>query len=352
MNVTFSRFAHAAMAALMAGSLAACGGGSSGGVNVGGGGGGTQPPCVSTQGGGSGFALGSCLATHTSVFQPVVAGVIVTAGVTAFPSEDGFLLSLTFPAALALMDEATIGFTKDNQPPSSERNIVGVLRGQAYERPLNTQLTPPYVALTDFHRNWTYTANPVTDPPLLQMSHASFGTWEKFAGSTTNDGFLGVWYAQRGNQANKDTWPISGADTTYLGVAVGVIAPDDYPAAALDQPYGFSAPVSITVDGTGRIRAGEIGPMTIRYGSSLTPSTVLIRPILLSAGGGSTKGMTTGTLFTTPAGTDMNLTAGDYQANYFDFPTASGAELAGQLRFKTDKGLVGIASFGTVRQQP
>ncbi len=349
MNVTFSRFAHAAMAALMAGSLAACGGGSSGGVDVGGGGGGTQPPCVSTQGGGSGFALGSCLATHTSVFQPIVAGVQVNAA--SVPGQDGFVLSLSFPAALASMDEAAIGFTAANQPPSDERNIVGVLRGQAYESPLNAQLTPPYVALTDFHRNWTYTANPVTDTPLLQMSHASFGTWEKFPGSTTNDGFLGVWYAPR-DLANDYTWP-SGA-ATYLGVAVGVIAPDGSSGAALDQPYGFSAQVSITVDGTGRIAGGQLDSMKIRYrsGGGWAVADILIRPILLSPGVGPSApaSTTTGTLSTVPAGTDMNLTGGDYQANYIAFASPQGAELAGQLRFRTDRGLVGIASFGTVRQ--
>lgn len=346
------RFLRTTTAALFcAAALAACGGGSSGGVNTGGGGG-SIAPCLSTQGGGTGFALGSCLSTQTSVFQPVTASVVVAAGVPAYPSTDGFTLSLLFPSTLQAYDEAAVAFTGGNQPPASDRNIVGVLRGQAYESPLHAQLTPPYVALTDFHRSWTYTADPSTDVPLLAMSHASFGTWEKFPNSTTNDGFFGVWYAQRA-LANDATWPSAGANIVYEGRAVGVIAPAGSAGASLSLPFGLSGHVLITVDaGTGRILSGQLDTMQVSYrtGSALAVGDAGVKTIVLSGGGGASPASTTGSLSTAAGGTGANVVSGDYEAKYFAPPTGPiGAELAGRMRFTTDSGLVGIASFGAVR---
>lgn len=346
------RFLRTAAAVLAtAGGLAACGGGSSGGVNTGGGGGGGAAPCFSTQGGGSGFALGSCLSTQTSVFQPVTASVVVAAGVVAFPSTDGYTLSLTFPSALQSFDETALAFTASNQPPASDRNIVGVLRGQAYESPLHTELTPPYVALTDFHRNWSFDKEPASNPPLLAMSHASFGTWEKFPNSTTNDGFLGVWYAPRG-LSNDATWPLGPADIVYEGRSVGVIAPAGSASAPLAQPFGFSAHVLITVDGgTGRIKSGQLDNMQISYrtSSGLAYGDPGVKAIALSTGTGTSPNATTGVLSTAAGGTGANLVSGDYEAKFFALSGPAGAELAGQMRFTTDSGLVGIASFGAVR---
>lgn len=349
------RFLRTAAAVLVtAGGLAACGGGSSGGVNTGGGGGGgNAAPCLSTQGGGSGFALGSCLSTQTSVFQPVTASVVVNAAsVVDFPSQDGYTLSLLFPSGLQSQQslDGTTGFTMANQPPASDRNIVGVLRGQAYESPLHTELTPPYVALTDFHRNWSFATEPSSNPPLLAMSHASFGTWEKFPNSTTNDGFLGVWYAPR-DLSNNATWPAGPADIVYEGRAVGVIAPTGS-TGALTQPFGFSGHVLITVDGgTGRIKSGQLDGMQISYrtSSGLAVADPGIKTIALSTGTGTSPNPTTGTLSTAAGGTGANLVSGDYEAKFFAPLGDPGAELAGQMRFTTDSGLVGVASFGAVR---
>lgn len=348
---------HAAVLALAAATgLAACGGGSSIDIDDGGG----VITCLSTQGGGSGYALGSCFSTTTSVFQPVIDDVVVTPGVVTYPSQDTYILDLVFPAELQAQQslDGVTAFVQTDQPSTDSRNIIGVLRGQAYERDSDTSavtLTPPYVALADFHRPWDYSVGPASTDPLMAMSHASFGTWEKYANTDFNDGFLGVWYAPRG-LANDGTWP-SGEVRIYRGYAVGIIAPSG-PGASFGVPglplqaYGFSAPIDIEVDGTGRIAVGQLGAVTISYnpGSGLVTAILPIKPIVLSGADGSSPGLASGTVATAATGTGANGT-GEYEAGFFSLAGAlPGREVAGRLRFTTDTGLVGVASFGTVLQ--
>lgn len=345
---------HAAVVALVAAAgLGACGGGSS--LDIGNGGGGVPPACLSTQGGGSGYALGTCFPTATSVFQPVIAGVQVNpASVPTYPSLDAYTLSLVFPAELQAQQslDGVTDFVSTDQPSTDGRDIVGLLRGQAYERDSDTStatLTPPYVALTDFHRPWDYRVDPASTDPLIAMTYASFGTWEKFATAAFDESFLGVWYAPRG-LANDANWPSSPGGREYAGHAVGIVAPGG-PGASLTQVYGFSAPITIVVDGNGRIVDGQLGDSTISYnsGSGLETSIVPVKPILLSVADGDTPGLASGTVSTTATGTGADA-AGEYEAGFFGLSGAAGAELAGRLRFTTSTGLVGVASFGTVLQ--
>lgn len=338
---------RAAMAATLAAlALAACGGGSGVGIWIGG----APTACVSTQGGGTGFALGVCPGAPASAFQPVIASVQVNPGVVAFPSQDGFVLTLTFPATLQSFDGVTT-FTSTEQPPASERSLVGILRGQAYENPLRPVLQPGHVGLTDFHRAWSWAADPATATPTLELAHASFGTWQAFPLSTLDDGFRGVWFGQRA-ASNNPTWPTGPVDRAYEGYLVGVIAPHGAGAAGLPQAqaYGFSAPISLVVDGAGRVASGRIGQLTISYlaGTPAAPAAqgLSIKPIDLSPAGGSADGPFNGTLSTAAGGIGVNVVAGDYEAGYFAAPGPPGAELAGRLRFATDTGLIGIASFG------
>lgn len=337
------RVVRAASAVLLAASLAACGSGSSIGINVPG-----PAACPSTQGGGTGFALGFCSGTATGVFQPVVATVVVTPGTAAFPSLDGYTLGLVFPAALQAdqLDPVT-AFTLQDQPTQPERSLAGALRGQAYENPLNSEPAPPYVALADFHRAWRRQDDPVLAQPLLALEHASFGTWQEYPQASFGEAWLGAWFAARG-AANNARWPIDPVRRLYRGYVVGMIVPDGSAGAPLNEAHRFSAPLELVVDGAGRITAGLVGTMTASSatGSGAAATSQLpVGPIALSIAAGEPDGALVGALSDAPSGGAGSVT-GEYEAGYFAPPGMPGAELAGRLRFATGSGLVGIAAFG------
>src|SRR5690606_8675583 len=155
--------------------LAGCGGGSSTSDIP------PPPPvvCTATDGGGSGFALGVCADTVTSVFQPVEATVVPTDAPT-------YALSHTAPATLA-----QITLNSSNRLPVGTRDIVGELRGEAYEADSDASLAtlvPPYVALIDFREAKNV---PLKEAVVLQLEFASFGVWERFATASFADGYFG-----------------------------------------------------------------------------------------------------------------------------------------------------------------
>ncbi len=328
---------RAVPAALLAGALAACGGGG------GGGGGGSQAPepCDSQNSRGEGFALGSCAATSTNVFQPIEANVVVN-------GTDSYTLTLGFPADLAPLG-GTTGFTATNRPPSELRNIIGVLQGQAYEDPAQGQnLTPPYVAITDFFR----AADFETDTPLPEFRFASFGTWEKFAGSGLdgfNEGYLGIWFAERPGPPNV----VPNAPTvagSYSGRVVGLVGDGPGEPKAIGGRFGFSAPITIQVAG-GRITEAQLGELTISSqpaGGSLTASNLAMNPVVFRESS-LPPGPLIGAL-ASGGGNEATITSGEYEARFFGIAGEQGAEIAGRFRFTTSNGLFGVASFGAIRQ--
>ncbi|MCD6682149.1 MAG: hypothetical protein LT102_16145 [Burkholderiaceae bacterium] len=333
------RFLGRAVPAVLAvGVLAACGGGggSGGDGNV------SVQPCNSQNSRGDGYAIGSCAATTTNVLQPIEAAVAVN-GV------DAYTLTLDFPPDLSSLDSVT-GFTSANKPPDALRNIIGIMEGQAYENPMTGKnLLPPYVAITDFFQATNY-ENKEVQPSL---KYASFGTWEKFAGAGLegfNEGYLGVWYAERpAPPVIVPDAPLVAA--TYKGRAVGIVgvanagAPDFL--KQIGGRFGFSAPITIQVSGS-RIESARINDLTISWqqaGATLNVAELDLNPLVF---GESTTppGLLAGAVASDPAGS----ISGKYEARYFGSASDHATEIAGRFRFTTSNGLVGVASFGAIRQ--
>lgn len=336
---------------LLGGVLAACGGGGGGG-----GGGGPPPPqpCQSQTSQGTGFALGSCAATLTNVFQPIEATVNV---ISVTSNAESYTLALDFPAALQSLDSNTI-FGAGNRPPDSVRNIIGILRGQAFENPFNPTLTAPYVAITEFFQSWDFQA-PAAAPPRRVLSHVNFGTWEKVTGSGTteaafNEAYFGAWFSPRTAGTTVNTWPTD-PPATYTGEVVGIIGPDGSSSTPVlfGGRFGFSAPITISVDGNG-ITTGTIGQITVTFqtqaNADLSRQDLNIKPIAFSTSLGASPGTMTGTL-TTGAGAGAGVVAGTgvYEARHFGIAGQFGIEIGGRVRFRTDDGSIAVGAFGARR---
>ncbi len=324
---------RAVPAVLFAGVLAACGGGG------GGGGGGGQPPpqpCDSQTSRGDGFALGSCAATSTNVFQPILADVTVN-GV------DAYTLTLDFPAELSSLDDV-VPFTSANRPSDAlTRNIIGVLEGHAFEE---NQGVPPYVAIVDFFEAFNLASGRIQLPTL---NFVSFGMWEKFPGADFNEGYFGVWFAERpaastvvGNEPDS---------ATFTGRVIGIVGPGPSEPKALNGRFGFSASIALEVAG-GRIIRAELGELT---GSSQPEGGpreefhLAVHPVVFSDS--TVPPAMTGTV-TSEIGIhpgDASISTGVYEARYFGIAGDHGKEIAGRFRFTTTSGLVGVASFAAIR---
>jgi len=278
-----------------------------------------------------------CASTATSVFVDVGSAVQIP-----LPT-DSYILTLNFPAALDANDGPT-GFTAANlTAPEWGRNVLGALQGVSYENPLNTMLSAPYVALTDFHSPTAYLYNPPWLPPQLQ--YVRFGTWEKVPIST--EGFVGPWYEPISENV-KNFWP-SGTNRRYLGYIVGAIGPDEDGSAALGHLRSFSAPIEIQVDGSsGRIASAQIGTMVMPYyDSNLLKFDVLrVDPVSLQQSGTDTVDMALTGSMISAAGPDADLVDGRFEAKYFGVSGDYSYELAGRFRFRTSNGLIAIGSFG------
>ncbi len=302
--------------------------------------------CASTAGGGGGgYAVGSCGTTATNVFQPVQETVVVS-GV------DSYILALDFPPDLPQsLDEPGVAFLATDKALDDSRKLLGALRGQAYASPNVSATQPPYVALTDFHRSWSFLA-PVSDPPAQELTRASYGTWAKFAvPGNPAEGYVGVWYGKRSDPVVPE-WP-TGADRTYAGYVVGVIGPDGSAGAGLDRLYGFSATLAVSVDGAGSISAGQMGALTISFvppGQGVpTVESLPIDAIRFVQTGGAPPGALFGSL-QGAAGAGVDLRTGEFEARYFGALADPGLEIAGRVRFTTANGLVAVAAFGAKRQ--
>lgn len=347
MNVTFSRFAHASIAALMAGSLAACGGGSSGGVNVGGGGGGVNALCQSTQSPSDGFAMGTCAVPAKNVFlKPVVETVSVN-------GPDSYSITVKLPGELPGIEPTRL-LTVGNKAPDV-RTILGTLRGQAYEDPKSNVLTAPYVAVTDFFRAWDWQKS-TADTPDLDLQYSNFGMWEHFAiPGNLSEGYYGTWFGRRSGTVQMD-WPI-GAVHSYKGYAVGVIGPKDENSPV--RRRGFSATVTVFSLSNGYINDTQttIDQFWSSYNQTGTIENMVIdqldiQPLVLATDPGSASpGLMTGSISTHAGGAQASAT-GVFELNYLGQPGDFGGEIAGRLRFTTSNGGVAIAAFGAVRQQP
>lgn len=317
--------------------LAGCGGGSSTSD--------VPPPppvvCTATDNGAAGFALGVCADTVTAVFQPVEATVIPT-------DAPSYALSLTAPATLA-----QITLNSSNRLPVGTRDIVGELRGEAYEADSDASLTslvPPYVALIDFRRAWNYlTASPLTDANTVvaPLEFASFGVWERFATASFADGYFGGWYAARPGADALDARPT--VVRQYSGVAVGVLSPAE-PGGTYSRSYGFSATVSISADNNG-IQSGAISDVKISYGpqDALVVEPVALKVLSLTnpinlAGQPSTASLVT----STGSGADATgFVEARFLGSTSGSPSSQGKEIAGRFRFQTADGkLLGVGAFG------
>lgn len=324
---------------LLVGALAACGGGSSISTGI------VPAPVACDSASASsadGFAIGMCASTKTAVFVDVDSAVAI--------KTDGYTLTLQFPTALQANSVIT-DFTAQNlTEPAWGRNLLGALRGVAYENPLNQVLQAPYAALTDFHDPCCYLDNPPWLPPHLK--YAGFGSWEQVPSNV--EGFVGAWY-ERPSASVTWQWPIGAADRVYRGYVVGAIGPDEDGAAYsyLDRLRTFSAPIQVTVDGSGRIVSGQIGMISMLWyfdaqgipkfeelpldPIDLVPAGTEISPnaqagALASAGG---------------ANPDVDASSSRFEARFFGMSGDIGFELAGRLRFRTSNGLIAVGSFGS-----
>lgn len=321
--------------------LAGCGGGSSTSD--------VPPPppvvCTATDNGAAGFALGVCADTVTAVFQPVEATVIPT-------DAPSYALSLTAPATLA-----QITLNSSNRLPVGTRDIVGELRGEAYEADSDASLTtlvPPYVALIDFRRAWYFEDSPAADPTIVPpLEFASFGVWERFATASFADGYFGGWYAARPGADALDERPTT--TLQYSGVAVGVLSPAE-PGGTYSRSYGFSAKVTVSANNNG-ILSGAISDVKISYGpqNALVVETVPLKVLSFSSPLNPAGQPSTATLVSS-TGTGAEAT-GAVEARFLGStsgsPASEGKEIAGRFRFQTTDGsrFIGVGSFG-VREVP
>lgn len=324
--------------------LVGCGGGSSTGTTP-------QVPtvpseraCVSADSGGTGYALGVCADTVVSVFQPIDATVLVG-------SSPLYSLELSAPPSVPLIPDSLppIPLDATNRTPVGTRDIIGELRGEAYEDDSDSSITtlePPYVALIDFRRAWNYlTASPLTDEntavPVLEF--ASFGVWEGFPTISSADGYYGGWYAPRPGADALDTRPTTVRQ--YSGIAVGVLSPSEA-GGTYSRSYGFSAKVVLTAGPAG-IESGTISSMTISYGpqDKLEVETLALSDLSFSGTDNFTDQPVIGSL----VGADAT---GALEARFLGAtsgsPASLGKELAGRFRFQTTDGskLLGVGAFG------
>lgn len=329
-------------AVALAGVLAACGGGGGGG-----GGGGPAPaqPCDSQTSRGDGFALGSCAATITNVFQPIEAEVLVGAGT------DSYTLTLISPALPQL--QGSTPFTSELRPPDELRNIIGVIQGQAYENPKQgAQAVPPYIALTDFFQarqceklkfnNQNIVGDCNTVLPIFDF--ARFGTWERFDGSGIdgfNEGYLGIWYSPVSAAVRFD---IAAPPSEYQGRVVGLLGDGPGDVKAVGGRYGFSAPITIEVAG-GRIQSAQLGALTISWlptRESLRWAELALNAVEFQPS--SNAPLLTGAVVSA-AGSEHSIVSGDYEARFLGVTGNPNVEIAGRFRFTASNGVVVVASF-------
>jgi len=343
------RFIGRAVPAILAvAALAGCGGG-------GGGDGGDRhaapKDCLSTKGGGSGYALGTCADqnhhTIAHVFQPIDSLVEVrsTSGVIT-----GYYLQLTVPSHLSpALSETAFEFGPGNRTPlikggsHRERSILGLLEGAAYEGPEapTSKLAFPYWSIADFSQAAPLDLRAQAKP----LQYVNFGIWERFPTADPDEGYMGVWFAERDGLIKSDG-PATTVD--FVGNAVGIVG-SDLATAAQPVREGLSARVTIQANGTG-ILGGQISSLFVSRaavdGTLATTEEIRIDPIVLGPSI-DTMGKLKGSLTTTP-GPDRGILdgSGEYEARFFSKDGQVEREIAGQIRFATSDGLLVVGAFG------
>jgi hypothetical protein len=325
--------------------LAGCGGGGGGG-----GGDGPQPgpapqPCASQVGGGSGYSVAACL-------NPMDARYLPTETTVDIRGEASYLLTLNFPGDQPAGADTSVDFTASNRTTTvteNSRDILGVLRGEAYESPLNATLTPPFTALTEFGRALDYQSG----SPLINLRYVGFGHWERVL-SSFNDSYFGVWYAPRPGTSAVNDWPTGARQ--YSGRVVGVLTPTRQGGDTdFEQSYGFSATITLQVDASGRIQSGAVENAMVSFRTDesqrLIIDPLLVNPIQFTQAGDNTPGgPVTGTL--DAPGPQVTGT-GEFEAQWFGEQASPGSEIGGRMRLTAAGGhYLVIGSFGASAVSP
>lgn len=344
---------RAVPAVLAAGVLAACGGGGGGG----GGDDGTPPPeaCESTKPKTeSGFAVGTCESTGVTVLRNIESGVTVSVG--------GYDLSIQPSGEF---QGVTADFTSMNLSPVITggdgvlryRTILGGLSGVAYEEspnPISQEITPPFVAVIDFHDAWNWTSSTSRGTQVLALQSVSFGTWDRAI--TTGEGYFGVWYAQRPNATDKT---IPNTQTHFSGRSVGILGATTLTSFARlslspsVDPYfakggtarGYSANVEFTISGqtlSGKL-SGFVVSVANEAGQIQTTAPFDLEPISFQSATVPPSDVIIGEL----SSSEIEPGSGKFEATFFGLPGNAGSkEIGGRFQFRTKDGLVAVGSFG------
>lgn len=325
-------------ALVIAAAMAGCGGGSSGGGGGGGSGssgGGSSPGagpvnCDAIGGGGEGYAVGVCTQQAAAQLQAVDATVVTDAAAQAYT------LNLAFPTSLPAGLSGSTTFTAAaNRTPDNVRNVIGVLRGAAYESPRGASApNPPYVALTSFQTVTDLSSSGATQ----SFTYTAFGIWEE--AQNDNGGYFGPWYSPIGSTTIKD-W--SSQPHTYSGVVAGVLSPYRAVEGRNAWTYGFSAKITIAVGADGRIipSGSIVSDVMASYPSGVAPVAVPISALTIQQ---ATTDRINDVLTGAVVGPD--LAAGAFRANYFGSSGSPAREMAGQIQFRTLGGVLAVGAFG------
>jgi len=287
-----------------------------------------------------GFSLGVCADPPSTVFMETGATVVPSA------TPRGYTLTLAFPAGQPASLGGTYSFGTANKTAFGVRDLIGAVRGEAFEEPPAPR--GAYTAITGFHRHWDGVSLPEAN--ASEFAHIDFGVWER-AGTETPDTYFGVWHAQW-NPAALNEWPTEAR--VYEGLAVGVLGPhraagDTHSDRQGVTTYGFSARVRIAVDASGRIveSGSSISDLVVSFPDPLEPQSrsltedvgVAAMPIRQDSGGASPAPVT-GVLATTDGGPSA------FEAQFFGTSDQPATEIAGRFRFRTAGGMSAIGSFG------
>ncbi len=343
---------RAVPAVVAAGVLAACGGGGGGS-----GGGGTPAPkaCESTKPSESGYAVGTCESTGVTVLRAIDSRVIVSnAGynLTIQPSGEVAQVVRDFTNPTHLSPVIVGGDGKLRY-----RTILGGLSGVAYEEspnPIDREIRPPFVAVIDFHKAWTWSSSTVLGTKVLELASVSFGTWDRAV--TDGEGYFGVWYAQRPN-ASDTTRP--NTQTHFTGRAVGILGATtntSFSRLSLSpsvDPYfaqggtarGYSADVEVT--SSGQTLSGTLSALVVSVaneaGEIVKTASFDLKPISIQSTNVPPSGVITGTL----SSSEIEAGTGTFEATFFGLPgNPASKEIGGRFQFRTTDGLVAIGSFG------
>lgn len=334
------RLARLGLAVAATSALVACGGG-------GGGGGGNSsreepiPVCNSLNSSSTGFAVGVCTSPQGSKLHDI------TAVVTGNP--DDYNLNLTFPSYLPSTLSGPVSFAAANKTPERTRDVLGAIRGVAYENPAGEGY--PYTALTSFKNVYS----PASATQMSGFDYADFGTWERHI--SRGEMYVGAWYKPSA-ASTSNQW--SGQTRQYSGWVVGAITEyrafgDTLPTRANIRTYSFSAQIDVQVAADGSIVASgsSIHDLNVSYPDStnrsgdlstfeaiLNADRTVFGPLKMQSivADSIRDGVAAGDII-------VPLASGRYELKFFGTTADPARELAGRFRFTTGSGQNAVASF-------